>query len=90
MEAPTTSADLGGMGITGVKQTRPETPKTLQALAAQLDEIAQSLRATAERMLVAGVKTVTVRYAPGARSSIREKLAPFAFDASKKAGRKCR
>jgi len=75
------------MGTKGVKQTRRETPATLRAFAAQLDEIANALRATAERMQRAGVKTVIVRYSPGAHAALRESLSPYAFDAAKKAGR---
>ena len=80
-------ADLGGMGTKGVKQTRRETPASLSDFAAQLDEIAKSLRDTAERMRLAGVKSVVVRYAPGVRAALRDSLLPYAFDANKKAKR---
>ena len=75
------------MGTKGVKQTRRETPASLRAFASQLDEITNALRATAERMQLKGVKTVTVRYSPGAHSALRDSLSPFAFDAAKKAAR---
>jgi hypothetical protein len=80
-------ADLAGMGTKGVKQTRREAPASLSDFAAQLDEVANALRATAERMRRKGVKTVTVRYAPGARAAVRDSLSPYAFDAAKKAGK---
>lgn len=75
------------MGTTGVKQKRRETPKSLRDFAAKLEEIVQSLQATAEKMQLAGVKIIDVRYSPGAHSALRDSLAPFAFDAQKKVDR---
>ncbi len=76
-----------GMGIKGTKQKLRETPKSLRDFAEELDTIAKSLNATAERMLVAGVKAIEVRYSPGAHTALRDTLRPFAFDADKKADR---
>jgi hypothetical protein len=75
------------MGIKGTKQTRRETPASLIEFAGKLEEIADALRVTAQKMSLAGVKTITVRYSPGAHAALRESLSPYAFDASKKAGR---
>jgi ribosomal protein S11 len=75
------------MGTKGVKQKRRETPAALQDFATQLEDIAKSLRYTAERMLLAGVKTADVRYSPGAYAALRDSLRPFAFDADKKASK---
>lgn len=75
------------MGIKGTKQKRRETPASLRNFAAELVEIATTLNATAERMQLAGVKSVEVRYSPGAHAAVRDSIKPFASDAEKKAGR---
>jgi ribosomal protein S11 len=75
------------MGIKGIKQTKRETPATLSDFAEKLEEIAQALWTTAEKMRRKGVKTVVVRYSPGAHAALRDSLSPYAFDAAKKAAK---
>jgi hypothetical protein len=72
------------MGIKGTKQKRRETPATLRDFAVKLEEIVKSLRNTAEKMQMSGIKAIDVRYSPGAHSALCDCLRPFAFDADKK------
>ena len=78
---------VAGMGIKGVKQKRRETPASLREYAKMLDDMAETLDGIAERMLIAGVREIDVRYSPGAHSALSETIRSFVADAEKKAVR---